>query len=230
MERESSKENVEWFEDGMNNSIDHEQQQHDLDDDDDGDDGIFGRPIAANDGGRMPPEDDLAFEEEDFFAPIAQKPVQSFEDFNDTIGDRGEQQTNNGFKDTKDTDDAFEQPGQLGRNKFDDDDDAFNDEFSGDFNSRDDNNGANNNNMNDDGFSDDFGDFESSRQSVEAAGSFTNKALKTSNVDTTFDDDATDEDDEPSSPNRQQQSSNVASAVPEDPVWVWVISACLCTC
>ena len=66
--------------------------------------------------------------------------------------------------------------------------------------------------MNDDGFSDDFGDFESSRQSVEAAGSFTNKALKTSNVDTTFDDDATDEDDEPSSPNRQQQSS---VAVPE---------------
>ena len=55
MERESSKENVEWFEDGMNNSIDHEQQQHDLDDDDDDDDGIFGRPIAANDGGRMPP-------------------------------------------------------------------------------------------------------------------------------------------------------------------------------
>ena len=215
MERESSKENVEWFEDGMNNSIDHEQQQHDLDDDDDDDDGIFGRPIAANDGGRMPPEDDLAFEEEDFFAPIAQKPVQSFEDFNDTIGDRGEQQTNNGFEDTNDTDDAFKQPGQLGRNKFDDDDDAFNDEFSGDFNSRDDNNGANNNNMNDDGFSDDFGDFESSRQSVEAAGSFTNKALKTSNVDTTFDDDATDEDDEPSSPNRQQQSSNVASAVPE---------------
>ena len=206
----SSKDNVEWFEDGMNNFTDQEQQQNDVDDEDDDD--IFGRPIANNE--RMPPEDDLAFEEEDFFAPISQKPVQSFEDFNNTINDKEQQQQQTNRFDDANDDDAFKQ--SRGGMFDDNDDDAFNDEFSGDFNSRDDNNGLDNNN-NDDGFSDDFGDFESSRQSVGVANSFTNKPLASNvDADTTFDDDATD-DDEPSSPNRQQTSvAPVAAAgVPE---------------
>ena len=169
MERESSKENVEWFEDGMNNSTDHEQQQHDLDDDDDDDDddGIFGRPIAANDGGECLRKTISRLKRKISSLPLPRNPFNrskisttrlAIEVNSKRIMD----------EDTNDTDDAFKQPGQPGRNKFDDDDDAFNDEFFGDFNSED-NNGANNNNINDDGFSDDFGDFESSRQSVEAA-------------------------------------------------------------
>ena len=197
-----AKEDEEFFKDfGEDTFAPFEQEEED----DDDDDGIFGQS-SAKDGihegsSRMPLEDDIAFEEEeDFFAPISQKPVQSFEDFNNAISDK-EQKQSVRFEDTNDN--AFKLPEQTGRGAFDDDDDAFNQEFSGDFNSRDDGFGTNNSN---DGFSDEFGEFESSRQITDDKND-----VNDVDADHAFND-ATDED-EPSSLHRPQTSA--AAAVPE---------------
>ena len=202
---ESVKEN-DWFEDGMNNTGIGARQ-------DDAEDDIFNSEIVS---ARKPSDEDLAFEEEDFFAPISQKPVQSFEDFNSSVSEKKQ----SGF----DSSDNLFQQGNFIQKGGEEEEDAFNDEFSGDFNSKEDGN---------DGFDDDFGDFETTtrQSSIDATNSYTNKALATSNAlndtkndaETTFEDEATDEDEnfagsvnEPQQQQRQQQQQRVPSEITED--------------